>query len=72
MGENQHAQYDLTIPKSVSNEDLHKVVWDFAREGGDLVRLPRILGLTEQQWEEYIEWLKVRAQPGFRTDDTQY
>ena len=49
MGETQYGQYDLTIPESVSNEDLHKVVWDFVREGGDLVRLPRILGLTEQR-----------------------
>ena len=62
MGENQ---YDLTIPESVSNEDLQKIAWDFAREGGDLVRLPRILGLSEQRWEEYIGWLRARGQPKF-------
>ena len=65
MGENQYGQYDVTIPESVSNEDLQKIAWGFAREGGDLVRLPRILGLSEQRWEEYIGWLRARGQRKF-------
>lgn len=60
MGENSS---DLTIPQSVSNEDLKRIAWDYAREGGNLLRLPQILGLSERRWNEFIEWLRARGQP---------
>ena len=63
-------QYDLTIPESVSNEDLKKIAWDFAREGGDLVKLPKILGLSADRWKGFIEWLDSRVQ--LRQPDRRY
>ena len=67
MGENQG---ELTVPESVSNEDLKKIAWDFARKKGDLVQLPRILGLSDERWEEFMEWLRARSEP--RQPDTRY
>ena len=60
MGENS---IDLTVPESVSNEDLKGIAWDYTREGGNLLKLPRILGLSERRWNEFIEWLRARGQP---------
>ena len=60
MGENQ---YDLTVPESVTNEELKKIAWDFAREGGNLVKLPKILGLSDERWEGFLEWLRIRTEP---------
>ncbi len=67
MGENES---DLTVPESVSNEDLKKIAWDFARNKGDLVQLPRILGLSDERWEEFMEWLRARSEP--RQPDMRY
>ena len=55
MGENRHG---LTVPESVSNEDLKKIAWEFARNKGNLVKLPKILGLSDERWTEFLEWLK--------------
>ena len=55
MGENS---IELTIPESVSNEDLKRIAWDYTREGGNLLKLPKILGLSERRWNEFIEWLR--------------
>lgn len=62
--------YDLAIPASVSNEELKRIAWDFAQGGGSLSRLPAILGLSDQRWEEFGEWLKGRGQP--RQPDRRY
>ena len=67
MGENR---YGLTVPESVSNEDLKKIAWDFARSKGNLVKLPKILGLSDERWKEFLEWLKDRSAP--RQPDPRY
>ena len=61
---------DLTVPESVSNEDLKKIAWDFARNKGNLVELPRILGLSDERWQGFMEWLRVRSEP--RQPDMRY
>ena len=40
MGENR---YGLTVPESVSNQDLKKIAWEFARNKGNLVKLPTVV-----------------------------
>ena len=60
MDENE---YDLTVPESVTNEELKKIAWDFACEGGNLGRLPKILGLSDERWEGFLEWLRIRTEP---------
>ena len=60
MDENE---YDLTVPESVTNEELKKIAWDFACEGGNLGRLPKILGLSDERWEGFLEWLRFRTEP---------
>ena len=60
MGENK---YELTIPESVSNEDLKRIAWDFARKGGNLVKLPTILGLSDERWSGFLKWLRSRSEP---------
>lgn len=67
MGENR---YGLTVPESVSNHDLKKVAWEFARNNGNLVKLPKLLGLSDERWKEFLEWLKVRSAP--RQPDPRY
>ena len=67
MGENESG---LRVPESVSNEDLKKIAWDFARNKGDLVQLPRVLGLTDERWNEFLQWLRARSEP--RLPDTGY
>ncbi len=67
MGESRH---NLTVPESVSNEDLKKVAWEFARNKGNLVKLPKILGLSDERWQEFLEWLKDRSAP--RQPDPRY
>ena len=67
MSENE---VGLTVSESVSNEGLKKIAWDFACNGGDLVQLPRILGLSDERWEEFMEWLRARSGP--RQPDTRY
>ena len=67
MGEDQ---YGLTVPESVSNHDLKKVAWEFARNKGNLVKLPKILGLSDERWKEFLEWLKDRSTP--RQPDPRY
>ena len=60
MDENE---YDLTVPESVTNEELKRIAWDFACEGGNLGRLPKILGLSDERWEGFLEWLRIRTEP---------
>lgn len=60
MGENR---YELTVPESVTNEELKKIAWEFAREGGNLVRLPTILGLSDERWKGFLDWLDARTEP---------
>ena len=67
MGENRH---DLTVPESVSNEYLKKIAWEFARNKGNLVKLPKILGLSDERWTEFLGWLKDRSAP--RQPDPRY
>lgn len=67
MGESRH---NLTVPESVSSEDLKKVAWEFARNKGNLVKLPKILGLSDDRWQEFLEWLKDRSAP--RQPDPRY
>ena len=67
MGENT---LDLTIPEFVSNEDLKKIAWDFARKGGNLAKLPKILGLSDDRWHEFTAWLRNRTDP--RQPDPKY
>ncbi len=67
MGENK---YDLTVPESVSNEDLKRIAWDFARNKGNLVKLPKILGLSDKRWQEFLGWLDARCEP--RQPDPRY
>ena len=67
MGE---SKYDLTIPESVSNEDLKKIAWDFAQGGGNLLRLPKLLGLSKERWDDFLEWLDFRTEP--RQPDRRY
>ena len=56
-------EYDLTIPDSVSNEDLKKIAWEFAKKGGDHFELVKLLGLSDKRWKAFIEWLEARAEP---------
>ena len=56
-------KYELVDPESVTNEELKRIAWDFAREGGNLVRLPRILGLSDERWKGLFDWLAARAEP---------
>ena len=60
MGENE---YDLTVPESVTNEDLKKIAWEFARKGGNHNELPKILGLSDERWKGFLEWLYARSEP---------
>ena len=63
-------KYDLELPESVSNEELKKIAWDFAQDGGSLSRLPKILGLSDRRWKEFRDWLKDRVQ--LRQPDRRY
>lgn len=67
MGENR---YGLTVPESVSNEDLKKIAWEFARNKGNLVKLPKILGLSDERWKAFLKWLDDRNAP--RQPDPRY
>jgi len=63
-------QYGLTLPESVSNQDLKKIAWEFARNKGNLVKLPKILGLSDKRWKEFLQWLEDRSAP--RQPDLRY
>ena len=67
MGENK---YSLSVPESVSNQDLKKIAWEFARNKGNLVKLPKILGLSDERWKEFLKWLEGRSAP--RQPDPRY
>ncbi|MDE0627568.1 MAG: hypothetical protein OXH99_14335 [Bryobacterales bacterium] len=58
-------RYKLVDPKSVTNEELKRIAWDFAREGGNLARLPKILGLSDERWKGFFDWLDARAEPRY-------
>ena len=67
MGENRH---DLTVPESVSNHELKKIAWEFACNKGNPVQLPKILGLSDERWNEFLQWLDDRNAP--RQPDPRY
>ncbi len=58
------------MPESVSNEDLKKIAWEFARNKGNLVKLPKTLGLSDERWKELLQWLEDRSAP--RQPDRRY
>ena len=58
-------KYELVDPGSVTNEELKRIAWDFACEGGNLARLPKILGLSDERWKGFFDWLDARAEPRY-------
>ena len=68
MGENR---YGPAVPESVSHHDLKKIAWEFARNKGNLVKLPKILGLSTSAGRSFSSGSRTEARLGSPTGGTR-
>ena len=61
---------DVTIPDSISNEDLDPIAIAYSEAGGYIPDLPAVIGISQERIEEYLEWM--RGKQRFPVPDRRY